>query len=375
MPSNPYILHAFKYAMGTLLVLGVGFAITAVLSNAQGNTLQGRLVSPQQRGITPTINVTAEDIAAGGVVLPPDTHIILSIPANAPPTLAETFLGGTDIVDVVRAWMYCYSGNEQNNKKQGKTGRQLYDGRFYYTPAELRVQNKQPEVSDDLLSLRERAADSTSQTHIGNEMATLQPGQTCYVMVDGITLGQVSGGGIYASLDRDGDALPDKRETAIDTDPSNADTDGDGISDGNEVMRTKTDPILSDTDRDGLSDLCEDVNANGLIDADETSPKSADTDHDGLCDGPLETGTDIAGKSSGCPEPRRSECTVQTDNGVLVQRDCFERVTTPVASENLQGLCGGWDTRELDPSTGETNPTKTETYPGMTDFQVKLNAL
>lgn len=52
--------------------------------------------------------------------------------------------------------------------------------------------------------------------------------------------------------DPDGDGLTTAEETALGTDPAKADTDGDGMSDGQE--RDYTDPTNPDTDGDGTSD-------------------------------------------------------------------------------------------------------------------------
>jgi hypothetical protein len=38
------------------------------------------------------------------------------------------------------------------------------------------------------------------------------------------------------------------------TDPYNADSDGDGLTDGNELFATTTDPLVWDTDGDGVQD-------------------------------------------------------------------------------------------------------------------------
>ena len=96
------------------------------------------------------------------------------------------------------------------------------------------------------------------------------------------------------------------------TDPTNPDTDGDGIFDGTEKGLTEpeviegglggtdfsaghfiadadpsttTDPTNPDTDGDGLLDGEEDINKNGAVDIGETSPILADTDGDGYSDG------------------------------------------------------------------------------------------
>lgn len=62
------------------------------------------------------------------------------------------------------------------------------------------------------------------------------------------------------------------------------DTDGDDLPDSLENT-TCTDPNDADTDDDGISDGIEDVNHNGVVDPGETNPCSIDTDGDGIQDG------------------------------------------------------------------------------------------
>ncbi len=91
------------------------------------------------------------------------------------------------------------------------------------------------------------------------------------------------------------------------TDPRNPDTDGDGIFDGTERgltasetpdtdlasgnfvadadPATTTDPANADSDGDGLNDGEEDLNRNGNVDVGETNPNDPDSDDDGLNDG------------------------------------------------------------------------------------------
>jgi len=76
--------------------------------------------------------------------------------------------------------------------------------------------------------------------------------------------GEVSGGTPTTSVDEqllfgepvdtDGDGLDDAREGDINTDYLNWDTDGDQLSDGDEVTVWKTNPLDPDTDRDAYSD-------------------------------------------------------------------------------------------------------------------------
>jgi len=90
------------------------------------------------------------------------------------------------------------------------------------------------------------------------------------------------------ALDLDGDGDPDVlsasyRDDTIawyenpGTNPLDPDTDGDGLSDGDEVNLHATDPIAPDSDGDGLSDS-EEVNVHG------TDPNDPDSDGDGLSD-------------------------------------------------------------------------------------------
>jgi hypothetical protein len=81
-----------------------------------------------------------------------------------------------------------------------------------------------------------------------------------------------------ASDDPDNDGLSNIQEFAANTNPQQADTDGDGLEDGAEVSVHYTNPAAADTDNDGLTDGQE-VNVTG------TDPLVADTDGDGLSDG------------------------------------------------------------------------------------------
>lgn len=80
------------------------------------------------------------------------------------------------------------------------------------------------------------------------------------------------------SLDGDSDGLANSEEFMSHTNPTIADTDGDGLSDGDEVLLHKTSPIVADTDHDLLSDGDE-VNVHG------TDPLLIDTDEDSYTDG------------------------------------------------------------------------------------------
>jgi hypothetical protein len=82
---------------------------------------------------------------------------------------------------------------------------------------------------------------------------------------------------LAAGPDSDGDGLSDTQESTLGTDPHLADTDADGLPDGQEAQQFQTDPRNPDTDADLLNDG-EEVKRS-------TNPRVADTDQDGLGDG------------------------------------------------------------------------------------------
>lgn len=97
------------------------------------------------------------------------------------------------------------------------------------------------------------------------------------------------------SVDSDNDGLTDYDEIIVyKTNPVSTDTDLDQIDDRTEIFVYKTDPLKTDSDSDGLSDYEE-------IFVHKTNPNNKDTDDDGLSDGdeilvhktnPLEKDTD-----------------------------------------------------------------------------------
>jgi len=163
--------------------------------------------------------------------------------------------------------------------------------------------------------------------------------------------------GANPNLDADNDGLLDKEEKELGTDPNNRDTDGDGLTDGDEVHKYKTDPLKADTDGDGLSDgdevlkyhtdpLKADTDGDGLKDGDEvmkyhTDPLNKDTDGDGLNDGdevlkyttdPLKTDTDGDGLTDGDEvlKYKTDPLKKDTDGGSVNDGDEIKNGTNPL---------------------------------------------
>lgn len=142
-----------------------------------------------------------------------------------------------------------------------------------------------------------------------------------------------------AGADSDMDGLDNATECRIGSDPMRADTDGDGLNDGEELRYPRAcvaenpgdqrrpvvacegdgngvcmvgercsglSPVARDTDMDGVDDRGEDVDANGIIDADrgETDPRLQDTDGDGRPDS--DTGVQIC-RPAGLLRPTQQE--------------------------------------------------------------------
>ncbi len=97
--------------------------------------------------------------------------------------------------------------------------------------------------------------------------------------------------GIDITPDSDGDGLNDEEEAAAGTEPDNPDTDGDGVSDG-DADPDGGGPIVAGPDSEPFVD--NDQDGDGLLNSEETQagddgyitdPLDADTDNDGVDDG------------------------------------------------------------------------------------------
>ncbi len=85
----------------------------------------------------------------------------------------------------------------------------------------------------------------------------------------------------YTTNDADGDGVFNIGEYLTGLNPTNSDTDADGLMDGSEVALWFTDPWSGDSDSDGVEDG-EEVNSGA--DGYQTNPLKSDSDEDGLSD-------------------------------------------------------------------------------------------
>jgi Thermolysin metallopeptidase, alpha-helical domain/Bacterial TSP3 repeat len=151
------------------------------------------------------------------------------------------------------------------------------------------------------------------------------------------------------SGDPDNDNLINLWESVRFTDPNNSDSDGDGLSDGDEVHIHHTEPHLADTDSDDLDDNIE-LNTHG------TDPSNPDTDGDALSDGaeinlyesdPLNPDTDGDKMTDGWETQYGLNLTFPYDHvgdldgdGWTNQQE-FEYLTDPLGSSSKPAAPGG----------------------------------
>lgn len=125
--------------------------------------------------------------------------------------------------------------------------------------------------------------------------------------------------------DSDNDGLMDGDEVKLyQTNPANVDTDEDGLSDGGEILTWKTDPLKADTDGDGLEDGRE-------LFVLQTNPLKVDTDGDTFSDGEeIAAGTNPRDPNSSLVQRHReytaAEVEFQTQVGVSYQLQTLNRL-------------------------------------------------
>ncbi|GEM_PF-1827213 len=116
---------------------------------------------------------------------------------------------------------------------------------------------------------------------------------------DGLSnYGEYTFGTLPTVVDSDGDRLSDGDEVIIHgSDPGFEDSDDDLLPDGFEVIDAGTSPILTDTDNNGILDVFEDPDGDGIPHLFEYdygyAPQQADSDNNGISDGDEDLDEDL----------------------------------------------------------------------------------
>ncbi len=155
--------------------------------------------------------------------------------------------------------------------------------------------------------------------------------------------------------DRDEDGLSNDQEAVLGTDPDNPDSDGDGLSDGQEMLTFGSDPRRRDSDGDILLDGDE-VNVYG------TDPTKPDTDSDGINDGvEVAQGTD----------PLSTPVQTDTPTGTATPTQEVTPSQTPSPTPSLSPTATSTTTTTPSPTTtGTSTATATNTStPSVTPSQ------
>lgn len=101
--------------------------------------------------------------------------------------------------------------------------------------------------------LLSQAAQTTQSTPTASSGSAATPAARVIEVETAAPAASPEAGGQSAN-DADGDGLNDRREAELGTDPSLADTDEDGLTDGAEVRDHRTNPLAADSDTDGVLD-------------------------------------------------------------------------------------------------------------------------
>ena len=255
-----------------------------------------------------SINLTRSSPIFRNCSLEDNNTYLLNISNNSYPTLYDTYFGyeNFSVADIsnitayrtVNVWIGNISDGSMRNVTtllKDQWGNEIFNGttdRDGFIPTQVIRIYKQTASNINQTNLTLNATDPSEGTQEVNRSVNLMKGALLWQT--------------YITVDSDSDGINNGEEEFIYfTDPTNNDTDRDGLTDGMELglisphhnstnmsrfqadedWTSVTELLLPDTDGDGLSDGIEDENKNGIVDAGETDPNNPDTDGDGVYDG------------------------------------------------------------------------------------------
>ncbi|MEQ1749468.1 MAG: Ig-like domain-containing protein [Prosthecobacter sp.] len=279
-------------------VRNVEFYVDGQLLITDGNyPFEHRFATPAISAGNPNFKVKAKATDTGGNVAWTDEFTITLVPDATPPQVLTVSPGNNAITGALTSLYASFS--EPMNADTLATG-------FKLTEA---GPDKSLGTADDVLSTGEISYRENIRTAFMTFASPgLQPGSYRITLqapaADGagnaIATPFLSSFRVYnASLDTDGDGIPDEYEALLGLNPTKADTNNNGILDGNEDFDNDglknsaefylmTNPIIADTNGNGILDGNEDSDLDGLKDGLEaqygTNALLVDSDGDGFDD-------------------------------------------------------------------------------------------
>jgi len=186
-------------------------------------------------------------------------------------------------------WEYFYGGG----LNESLVATDLYDGISTYLQAYQNGSDITAYVrdsdTDGLSDAAETCADRRCIVNSDQDHDFLNDGLEVSLGYDLNDADSDDNGILDGNEDFDGDTLSNRAEiNTYNTDPAQQDTDGDGIDDNDEVFILLTNPSTIDSNQNGVDDGLEDFDEDGLSNAQEiafgTDPYLSDTDGDQLSD-------------------------------------------------------------------------------------------
>ena len=259
--------------LGSVSLALVAYAV----STYEPESIEGRLIPSHLRRQVKWKTINAEDIERGTTV-PAHTNVILHFPLSIDKISRSVAFGRRG--ETVRYWGYCFPHNVSLALRIPRRG---FPGRLFLSEEERRVRReKEMKIRRGKFSIYKNLNEEDlneerfNRGRIRHQVDVFEGETSCYIMTqEPLPLG--------TDEDRDGANIALEKEWG--SDPLVRDTDGDGISDGIEILDLHTHVLTRDSDGDGLIDGFEDMNRNGQLEKNETDPLNRDSDRDGLCDG------------------------------------------------------------------------------------------
>jgi len=264
--------------VGLVAFSGVAFAqeTTAPTINADGNS------GTSNAGLNPAVNADGPTLVYGDIEAGPGNNVIAPPAEGAAPVTSDVVyapppgaIGDISATNGDAAALGPGEASAAPGTVTGGSGTALLGPDGTYTVNEISPSNVTVGDSGALAPepVYEPAPEAVAEP-VAAEPVAAEPVAADTAAVDTAAAETT----VASETDLDADNYADALELEVGLDPSNPDTDGDGVADGDEVNIYLTDPYTADSDGDGLSDGEE---LFGTL----TDPLVWDTDGDGAGDG------------------------------------------------------------------------------------------